>query len=217
MSAGRIKLTNYDRVLRNLAEGGLSVKWGDLATMKESDLEKFGYYGAREREMIDAAERKFIPTEVRASIAEEADKWAAEKVFKNNLQRDLAKYEWAIEQERKWIAEQKMKEYEALEKLFRDDYGSEHLASSGQSTEIDEKDVDEKGKILPRKNRTLRKKHYVRKGELETKKEAERRARYAAAGLRSSEAENMEGARKTRKVKERTSRKAAKKTLRNKK
>ena len=70
---------------------------------------------------------------------------------------------------------------------------------------------------LPRKARTLRREHYKRKGELETKKEAERHARYAAAGLRSSEAEKMEKVRRTRKMKERAQRKAAKKTLRNKK
>ena len=104
-------------------------------------------------------------------------------------------------EERNWYSEQ--------ERRFREKYGSEHRNSSGWTSEM------EKGEMrLPRKARTMRREHYRRKGELEAKKDAERRARYAAAGLYSYDIDKMEGARKTRKTKERARRKAAKKTLR---
>lgn len=105
------------------------------------------------------------------------------------------------EAERNWYAEQ--------ERRFREKHGSEHRGSSGWTSEIEKEEMR-----LPRKARTMRREHYKRKGELETKKEAERSARYAAEGLRSSEAVKMESARKTRKMKERARRKSAKGTLR---
>jgi hypothetical protein len=103
--------------------------------------------------------------------------------------------------ERNWYSEQ--------ERRFREKNGSEHRASSGWTSEMEKEEMR-----LPRKARTIRREHYRRKGELETKKVAERRARYAAEGLDSSEAEKVENARTTRKIKERARRKAAKKTLR---
>lgn len=105
------------------------------------------------------------------------------------------------EDERNWYAEQ--------ERRMRDNYGSERRESSGWTTEMEEEE-----KILPRKARTKRIEHYKRKAVLEEKKEAERRARYAAAGLSSPEVAKMEAARKTRKAHERRKRKEAKKTLR---
>lgn len=158
MNAPKFNLVKGDPLLRNLVEAGHRIKWGDLDTMEQAALQELGYFGAREREAREAAERN----------------WYAEK-----------------------------------ERRFRDEHGSEHRGSSGWTSEIEKEEMR-----LPRKARTLRREHYKRKGELEDKKEAERRARYAAAGLRSSEAEKMEGARKTRKMKERARRKAAKGTLR---
>ncbi len=104
-------------------------------------------------------------------------------------------------EERNWYAEH--------ERSLRNMHGSDRRTSSGWTSELEKEEMK-----LPRKARTLRREHYKRKGELEAKKEAARRERYAAERLRSSEVTKMENARKTRKVKERAHRKAAKKTLR---
>lgn len=112
-----------------------------------------------------------------------------------------------LELQRQAQAEAERSWYAAQEKAMHQRYGSERLASSGFTEEMNRREA-----ALPRSKRTLRREHYRRKAALEAKKEAARMARYA--GLRASEVAKLEAARKTRKAEERHARSEAKRKIR---